>query len=75
MKQQPTQFCCGCGMILDEIQPADHPTRWVQARSFLLKYGFTWEDLSLQQGFCPGCQKVMETTRRSQPRPDPHMRP
>jgi predicted Fe-S protein YdhL (DUF1289 family) len=62
MKQQPVQFCNGCGKILDEIQPASDPTPWVEARSFLIKYGFTWDDLDLQQSFCPGCRKVIEAS-------------
>ncbi len=63
MNQQPVQFCNGCGKILDEIQPVNRQTEWIEARSFLVKYGFRWEDLDLQQNFCPGCQKVVETTK------------
>lgn len=76
MKQQSAHFCSGCGKILDEIQPADHPTPWVEARAFLLKYGFTWDDLDLQQSFCPGCRKVIETSiHHNTPRPDPNAMP
>ncbi|NGZ94633.1 MAG: hypothetical protein CV089_00620 [Nitrospira sp. WS110] len=58
MNQQPVEFCNGCGKILDEIQPASPPRQWIEARSFLVKYGFTWDDLRLQQNFCPECRKV-----------------
>jgi hypothetical protein len=73
MKQQPARFCSGCGKILDEIQPANHPMPWIEAGSFLAKYGFTWDDLDLRQSFCPGCQKVIETAKaRNVRRPDPN---
>lgn len=62
MNQQPVQFCNGCGKILDEIQPRDPPRQWIEARSFLVKYGFNWDDLDLLHSFCRDCQKVVETT-------------
>lgn len=58
MNQQPVAFCSGCGKILDEIQPANPPSQWIEARAFLVKYGFTWDDLRLQHNFCPECRKV-----------------
>lgn len=72
MNPRPAQVCHGCEKSLDEIHPTDHPTPWVEAGSFLVTYGFTWNDLDLQQRFCPGRQKAIETTcRRNQPKPDP----
>jgi len=65
MNKQHIQFCNGCGKILDEIQPADPPKQWVEARSFLIKYGFTWDDLSLLENFCPECQRVVATIKPS----------
>lgn len=56
MNQQPVEFCNGCGKILDKIQPASPPRQWIEA--FLVKYGLTWDDLRLQQNFCPECRKV-----------------
>ena len=71
MNQQPIQFCNGCGKILDEIQPANPPRQWIEARSFLVKYGFMWEDLRLLATFCPECQKVVATIKPlSLPRAD-----
>ncbi len=64
MKQQIVRFCAGCGQLFDDIQPKDGQARWVNARTYLVKYGVAWQDLKLVDDACLPCKRVFACARR-----------
>ena len=64
MKYPSVRFCVGCGYVCDEIRPAGGQSQWIDAHSFVMKYGFRWEDLGRIDDACPPCSRVFAYARR-----------
>lgn len=58
--RQTARLCSGCGKICDGMDPNGHPRRWVDARMFLTKYGWSWDDLDFYHTFCVECRRVVQ---------------
>jgi hypothetical protein len=65
MKRQVVRFCSGCGQVFDDVQPEGGQGRWIEARVYLMKYGFTWDDLTLVNDACPPCKRVLTCARNA----------
>ncbi len=59
MRHIQLRFCAGCGHVFDEIQPKDGQPQWMDARAYLTKYGFHWDDLDRMDDACPPCTRVL----------------
>ena len=64
MKRKTVRFCDGCGHVFDDIQPEGGQGQWIEARVYLMKYGFHWEDLDRIDDVCPPCARVCQATER-----------
>ena len=57
-------FCVGCGQVCDKIQPEDEQPRWIDAHTYVTKYGFRWETLDRSDEVCPPCARVFQAAAR-----------
>lgn len=60
MKHLAVRFCDGCGQMFDDIQPDDGQAQWIDARTYLMKYGLHWDDLDRIDDACPSCARVFQ---------------
>ena len=53
-------FCGGCGQVCDEIEPEMGQPLWIDAHTYVTKYGFRWENLDRSDEVCPACARVFQ---------------
>lgn len=63
VKRLPILSCVGCGYLCDEIHPDLGVAHWVEARHYLTKYAFNWDQLNRIDSTCPACARVFTSTR------------
>ena len=61
------RFCVGCGYLCDETQPDNGQAQWIEARHYLKRYGFTWNELDRHDDICPACAHVQACGKRRVP--------
>ena len=64
MKPILVSFCVGCGQVCDRIQPEGGQPRWINAHTYVTKYGFRWETLDRSDEVCPPCAGVFQAVAR-----------
>jgi len=64
MKPILVPFCVGCGQVSDRTQPEDGQPRWINAHTYVIKYGLRWENLDRSDEVCPACARVFQAAVR-----------
>lgn len=65
MKLLKVPFCSACGKVKDEIGFSPPQKAWIDLRTYRLKYGFRFADLSLAQTYCVECAAFYQTVKES----------
>ena len=68
MTRQAVRFCDACGQFFDEIQPDDGEGCWLEAHTYLSKYGLGWQDINLIDEVCPTCAHLIRAAEIHRPR-------